>query len=123
MTLAELFEGLKENANPSIAATAELAGSIQFELPTLGLFADQDNDGQEEQYSDNVLVSIDQFGDDLAAEVSDLAEVVLDRLSRIDAGDVLAGLSDGLADLLSIDGLTIPILNIDLPDAAGLRAL
>ena len=122
MTLADLFAALDANADAASAAVADFVGSIHFELPTIGLL-DDDGDGVEDEQSATLVGSITDLSGDLVAQISGAVDAVLARLSKVDAGDILDGLKDGLADLLSIDGLTIPILNIDLPNASGLEGL
>ncbi|MEO1614598.1 MAG: LamG-like jellyroll fold domain-containing protein [Planctomycetota bacterium] len=124
MTAAELFQSLSADAQAGVEALAELAGQIDLQLPTFAVFSDGPDEGSEEDVqSSTVLVSVSEFGDDFAAEVSGFADSVLEQLTQIDVGDVLDGLRTGLGRLLSYEGLSIPFLGVDLPSAAGLESL
>ncbi len=125
MTAKELFEALKDNVDAAgnsiedgIDAVAEFFGSIEFELPTLGSFS-----GGTDEHRSNIIATVTEFGDDIVADIGNALDGVLEKLSQVDAGDVLEGLKGGLAELLSVEGFKIPIFNVDLPDAAGLQAL
>ncbi|KAA1258981.1 Bifunctional hemolysin/adenylate cyclase precursor [Rubripirellula obstinata] len=119
MTVAELFDSLRDNVDEATKVVADFTGSIQVEFPTSFL-----NVGNSQSVDDAAFVAtINEFGDDLVADVSGDIDSVLAQLGEIDAGEILDGLKDGLTDLLNFDGLKLPILNIELPDAAGLQTL
>ncbi|WP_182868153.1 PKD domain-containing protein [Rhodopirellula sp. JC639] len=115
MTPADLFASLEEGV--SLAAEAELSGLIQFELPVIGSVGGRDFGAPGEKW----IASIDQFGGDLVADIRGSIDDVLEQLVDVDAGDLLDGLKDGLRQLLSAEGLTLPFMDVSLPEAIGLQ--
>lgn len=122
MTVAELFESLRDNVDEVTEAVADFTGSIRVELPT-SFLSDADDPIPQSVDDETFVATISEFGDDLVADVSGAIDSVLAQLGEIDAGEILDNLKDGLSALLSFDGLKLPILNIELPDAAGLQTL
>lgn len=112
MTLAELFAELES------AIDASVGGLIQFTLPVSGTIGGTTYGGGE-----SLTATISDFSGDLSASLSGSIDAILEQLADVDAGDVLRGLIEGLENLLSVDDLTLPVLDINLPDAIGLPEL
>ncbi|MEM6472757.1 MAG: hypothetical protein AAF802_24560, partial [Planctomycetota bacterium] len=122
MTLAELFEGLTSAAVAGVdAVEATLDGLIQFEMPARAQLLD--GDGQANEYDADLVATLNEFGGDLVASVDGSIDAILDQVSRLDADDVLQGVIDGVTELLNFENLSLPFLDIELPDAAGLKDL
>lgn len=113
MTLADLFAELESTVE------ASFDGLIEFTLPVMGTVGGVEYGGSGE----SLTASISDFEGDLSAALSGTIDAVLEQLANVDAGDVLGGLIDGLENLLSVDGLTLPVIGISLPEAIGLKAL
>ncbi|QDV47224.1 Bifunctional hemolysin/adenylate cyclase precursor [Stieleria neptunia] len=113
MTLAEMFAGLQSTIETNVD------GLIEFTLPVFGSVGGNDYGSSGESFT----ATIADFSGDIQAALSGSIDSVLDALSDVDAADILSGLIDGLERLLSVDSITLPILNVDLPDVAGLRGL
>ncbi|MEM9825839.1 MAG: LamG-like jellyroll fold domain-containing protein, partial [Planctomycetota bacterium] len=122
MTLSDLLRGLTSASTSGVdAVEATLEGLIQFRLPTLASV--MGDDGQSDDYSADLVATLSDFGGDLVASVDGTIDAVLEQISRLDADDILNGVLDGLSELFDFEDLSVPFLDVQLPDAAGLKAL